>query len=132
MNKLEIHIKEKDETLTILKTEKETLETNLNELRTTSSDSNAQIQADLKGKIEELQTTKETITNLKSELTTLKETNETLQNKSKEELVLLQESKQGLEQQFKQEIEQNKKVILELKESLNQANSNNDLLKNNR
>ena len=50
-NKLEIHIKEKDETLTILKTEKETLETNLNELRTTSSDSNAQIQADLKGKI---------------------------------------------------------------------------------
>ena len=62
--KLEQNIQEKDQMCESLKNQKESLENNLNELRTKSSDSNAQVEAlnlDLKSKSEELQASQDTL-----------------------------------------------------------------------
>ena len=77
-------------------------------------------------KIEDLQG--EIITNLKSDLSNLKEVNETLKTKSKEAIARVQESKEMMEGQYKQNVDDLNKEIVELKENLDKAHSLNESL----
>ena len=98
----------------------------MNELRTKSSDSNAQVEAlnlDLKSKSEELQASQDALASLKSDLNAHKENNEILQTKAKDNLAILQESKNKMEQDLKQEVDKLNKEILDLNVYLDKANA---------
>ena len=77
-------------------------------------------------KIEDLQG--EIITNLKSDLSNLKEVNETLKTKSKEAIAKVQENKEMMEGKYKQNVDDLNKEIVELKENLDKAQSLNESL----
>ena len=110
-----------------LKNEKQSLEQSLSDLRTKSSDSNAQVDAlnaDLKAKSDELKVAKEAIGGLKNDLSQLKDAMETMKKKAEENIAIIEEAKSNDENKHIQVLENLKKEQHVLEHQLEKERSN--------